>query len=304
MYHSINYSQKYPGLEKVLQVLTQRRDDLQHLSYSPNFTYQQIQALKEGVLRAHDDEPRKKGGYYINEHIVPIAEKSIQLGVIPAVTGGILLHDTIEDTDKDAYILKTPTLGERNLGILRESLIRANFPKSDRRLIVALCGILTKLSNEKIQTLYGYNLNEFELTELRFNSKIERALGSNDWRDDSFFNKRVRESHRFGAQICALLDIDNNFDPDEEIDRSNYDEEVVRRFYENKPRNLARALVWGKKLDSSIRELSSRDDCIINMEDFNKFIDNHYIIKLEKGLERMFKITNSIPRDVLRYWNL
>ena len=304
MYFPTDSSKKYPGLERVLHILTQKRDDLKDSNYSSKFTSQQIQAIREGVLRAHDNELRKKGGYYINEHLVPMAEKSIELGVVPAVTGGILLHDTIEDTDKDAYTLKTPTLGNRNLGILRESLRRVDFPKSDRRLIVALCGILTKLSNEEIQTIYGPNLDEFQLSEMRFYSKIERALGSNDWRDDSFFNNNVGVSHRFGAQICAFLDIDDNYDPDEEIDVLRYNEEIVRRFEQNKPRNLRRALIQGKKLDISIRKLSQRPDCKIDIKKYDSFVKNYYLKKLEKGLERTSPKKLGISRDILRYWNL
>ncbi|MCH8519657.1 MAG: hypothetical protein LAT82_02785 [Nanoarchaeota archaeon] len=295
---------KYSGLEEVLDSLTQKRKNFQDFNYSTQFSTLQINTIRDNVLRAHDKELRKSGGYYIEKHLVPMAKKGLELGLVPSFVSGILVHDTVEDTDKDNYSLKTPTLGDRNLRILRESLQRADFRKIDRRLIVAMCGILTKLSTDQIQDKYGPGLNEDELSEMKFHAKIERALGKSDWLNDSFFSNNVGVSHRFGAQICGLLDIEDNLDIFEEIDISKYDKSIVRRFEENKSRNLKRALTYGMELDLSIRKLSNRGDCIIDEEAYNKYIEQTYSQKLRQGLEHISTENLGISFNVYKYWGL
>lgn len=282
---------KYPKFSSFLEFLKSTRD-IQNYLYSDSFSAKQIQAIEQLVMDAHDEIPRLSGGTYIDEHLVPVASKARAFEVPPIVELALLLHDYGEDVSRQ-FIYST-SHQTRNLRTLAEQLHRdETFSTFEERLLVGICAILTKPSDDKLRRL-NYK-DDLRRSRAKFSRIIHGPYQSN--LQDKVLGVPVNISQRFYSGIGYICDLDDNLDVSEEFtikDLSDEEhEEKRRKFEKNKQRNTLRNLVYGKGLENFIlaTHQTRERDLPINIEEFQRFMGDEFFPKAQDAYGQLFGVS-------------
>lgn len=312
----IESSSKFPRLEQVLLDVGLISSKNVPKEISPKVSPLIIDGTRHLLNLAHGNVRRKSGGWYNEEHIAPMGEIGLKLGLPPFAILGFLLHDFKEDHDNVLFSRRNRKQKDekehnarRNIGVLEQQLFGgakrgSSFKTLDRKILLSQVSLATKPFEGDVCEI-DFN-NPFYNSDKRFTAKVLRCLKKYPYDNLDYLDEHeisLSTTTRFYSQLTVLSDMFLNLGINE-TPEDKLSPEKIEKFMRNKFRNVKRMISFVPMLDSAIRSSIDYPHCLINTENYNSFmrevVAQTYIgiAEHEGVIDKDFKASKD---DFLRY---